>query len=191
MKIILASKSPRRVELMHNLGLTFEIMPSQKEEDMSAKLSLGKLSENLAKQKAEDIYTQTTGDRCVVGSDTMVALGRNIFGKPKNDDDAALMLKKLSGRWHKVYTSLCVIIQNENVKKEYLLHDVCRVKFKKLTDDMIQKYLKVGEHKDKAGAYGMQGYSGAFVEKIDGNYSTVIGLPVHKLYEILYKENLI
>ena len=191
MKIILASKSPRRVELMHNLGLTFEIMPSQKEEDMSAKLSLGKLSENLAKQKAEDIDTQTTGDRCVVGSDTMVALGRNIFGKPKNDDDAALMLKKLSGRWHKVYTSLCVIIQNENVKKEYLLHDVCRVKFKKLTDDMIQKYLKVGEHKDKAGAYGMQGYSGAFVEKIDGNYSTVIGLPVHKLYEILYKENLI
>lgn len=191
MKIILASKSPRRIELLSNLGLQFEILPSTKEEDMSKKMCLGKLSENLANQKAQDVYTNTTGDRCVIGSDTMVVLKNKIFGKPKNDQDAKNMLKQLSNKWHKVYTSLCVIIEKDGNFKKYLLHDICKVRFKNLTDAMIDKYLKVGEHKDKAGAYGMQGYSGAFVEKINGNYATVIGLPVHKLYDILNQENLI
>ena len=101
------------------------------------------------------------------------------------------MLKVLSGKWHKVVTGLCVIVEKDGVVTKYCTHDVTKVKFVKLTDDMIKNYLKTGEHKDKAGAYAVQGYSGVFVEKLKGNYSTVIGLPIHKLFQILHKENLI
>lgn len=191
MKIILASKSPRRKELLSLLGLTFDVMPSNAEEDMKQKLSIGKLAENLSLQKAQDIFNQTSGDRVVIGSDCMVYVKGKIFGKPKDDDDAIKMLKTLSGSWHKVVTGLCVLIERGGVVTKYCTHDITKVKFVKLTDEMIEKYLKTGEHKDKAGAYAVQGYSGAFVEKLNGNYSTVIGIPTHKLYQILHKEDLV
>lgn len=191
MKIILASKSPRRKELLSLLGLTFDVLPSNAEEDMKQKLTIGKLAENLSLQKAQDIFNQTSGDRVVIGSDCMVYAKGNIFGKPKDDDDAIKMLKTLSGSWHKVVTGLCVLIERGGVVTKYCTHDITKVKFVKLTDEMIEKYLKTGEHKDKAGAYAVQGYSGAFVEKLNGNYSTVIGIPTHKLYQILHKEDLV
>ena len=190
-KIILASQSPRRKELLSLMGLKYEVMPSQKEEDMSEKLSLPKLSEKLAFQKAEDIFSQTTGNRVVIGSDSMVYLKNKLFGKPKDDDDAILMLKTLSNNWHNVITSLCVIIEVDGIKKQYLTHSITKVKFMKLTDKMIEKYLQTGEHKDKAGAYAVQGYSGMFIEKIKGNYATVVGLDTNKLFDILHKEKLI
>lgn len=191
MKIILASQSPRRKELLGLMRLTFEIMPSDTEEDMNQKLPIGKLSEVLSEQKAKDIFNKTTGDRVVIGSDCMVYVKGKIFGKPKNDEEATKMLKTLSGSWHKVVTGLCVIVEREGEVKKYCTHDITKVKFIKLTDQMISNYLKMGEHKDKAGAYAVQGYSGMFVEKLNGNYSTVIGIPTHKLFQILHKENLI
>lgn len=191
MRIILASQSPRRKELLSLMGLEFETIPSTKEENMSNALNLNKLSEGLAEQKAEDIFSSTQKDRVVIGSDTMVVAQGKLFGKPKDDQDAKRMLKTLSGKWHKVITSLCVIIEQNGEKKKYLTHDVSKVKFLKLSDDIIDDYLKVGEHKDKAGAYAVQGKSGMFIKKINGSYSTVIGLPTHLLFQILHKENIL
>ena len=141
-KIILASQSPRRKELLSLMGLKYEVMPSQKEEDMSEKLSLPKLSEKLAFQKAEDIFSQTTGDRVVIGSDSMVYLKNKLFGKPKDDKEAITMLKTLSNSWHSVITSLCVMMEVGGTKKQYLTHTITKVKFMKLTDKMIEKYLQ-------------------------------------------------
>ena len=191
MKIILASQSPRRKELLGLMGLTFDVLPSSAEEDMKQNLSVNKLSEILSEQKAKDVFNKTSGNRVVIGSDCMVYANGKIFGKPKDDNDAVNMLKVLSDKWHKVVTGLCVIVEKDGVVTKYCTHDVTKVKFVKLTDDMIKNYLKTGEHKDKAGAYAVQGYSGVFVEKLKGNYSTVIGLPTHKLFQILHKENLI
>ena len=191
MKIILASQSPRRKELLGLMGLTFDVMPSGAEEDMHQKLPIGKLSEVLSEQKAKDIFDKTTGDRVVIGSDCMVYAHGKLYGKPKDDNEAVKMLKSLSGTWHKVVTGLCVIVERAGVVTKNCTHDITKVKFIKVDDKMIADYLKTGEHKDKAGAYAVQGYSGMFVEKLSGNYSTVIGIPTHKLFQILHKENLI
>lgn len=190
-KIILASQSPRRKELLSLMGLQFECMPSDKEEDMSQKMSIRKLSESLAFQKAHDIFSQTNGNRVIIGSDSMVYLKGKLFGKPKSDNEAFQMLKTLSNAWHNVITSLCVLIEKDGITKQYLTHEITKVKFTKLSDQMISDYLKTGEHKDKAGAYALQGKSGMFIEKIHGNMATVIGLPTCKLFKILHKENLI
>ena len=190
MKIILASKSPRRKELLTLMGLTFDVVPSDAEEDMKQKLPVGKLAEVLSYQKAQDVFLKTSGDRVVIGSDCMVYANGKLFGKPKNDDDAVKMLKTLSGKWHKVVTGICVLIEKDGTIAKHCTHDITKVKFIKLTDEMIADYLKTGEHKDKAGAYAVQGYSGMFVEKLNGNYSTVIGIPTHKLFQILHKEGL-
>lgn len=191
MRIILASKSPRRQELLSLMGLKYEVIPSLKDEDMTQHLKLNKLSESLAEQKADDVFNQTKGDRVIIGSDTMVVVKGKLFGKPKNDKEAKQMLKTLSDNWHKVITSLCVIIEKNGKINKYLTHDITKVKFLKLSDDIIDNYLKVGEHKDKAGAYAVQGKSGMFIEKINGSYATVIGLPTHLLFQILHKENLL
>lgn len=191
MKIILASQSPRRKELLSLMGLTFETMPSIKEEDMTKHLKLHKLSESLAEQKAEDIFSQTQGDRTIIGSDTIVVANNKLFGKPKSKAEAYNMLRTLSGAWHKVITSLCVIIYKNGETKKYLTHDITKVKFIKLSKQEILKYLECGEYADKAGAYAIQGKSGMFIEKIKGSYDTVIGLPTHILYQILKKEDIL
>ena len=189
MKIILASQSPRRKELLTLMGLEYEVMPSKKDEDMTKHLKLSKLSKSLAEQKSDDIFSLTTGDRIVIGSDTIVVAKGKLFGKPKNREEAKYMLKTLSGKWHKVITSLCVNVSRNGEQKKYLTYDICKVKFLKLSDEEIDKYLDCGEYKDKAGAYAIQGKSGMFIEKIYGSYATVIGLPTHLLYQILKKEN--
>ena len=191
MKIILASQSPRRRELLSLMGVDFEVMPSDTEEDMKQKCSVAKLSEILSEQKAKDIFDKTSGNRVVIGSDCMVYADNKIYGKPKNDDDAKQMLKTLSGNWHKVVTGLCVFVERDGIITKYRTHDITKVKFVTLDNTMIDNYLKTGEHKDKAGAYAVQGYSGVFVEKLSGNYSTVIGIPTHKLFKILHEENLV
>ncbi|MBQ7884595.1 MAG: septum formation protein Maf [Clostridia bacterium] len=191
MKIILASKSPRRKELLSLMGLDFDVMPSTTEEDMQQKLKITKLAEVLSEQKAKDIFDKTSGNRVVIGSDCMVYVHGKLYGKPKNDAEAVAMLKTLSNSWHRVVTGLCVYVERDGNVTKYCTHDVTKVKFVKLSDQMIENYLKTGEHKDKAGAYAVQGYSGMFIKKLNGNYSTVIGLPTHKLFEIMHKENLI
>lgn len=189
-KIILASQSPRRKELLSLMGVDFECLPSKKEEDMTQKVSITTMSKNLAYQKAKDVFDNTSGNRIVIGSDSMVYLKRKIFGKPKNEQDAFKMLRTLSNRWHRVITSLCVLIEENGSFKKYLTYEITKVKFMNLDDNMISEYLKNDEYKDKAGAYALQGISGKFVEKIKGNMSTVIGLPTCKLYKIFKQENI-
>lgn len=190
-KIILASQSPRRKELLSLMGLTFDVLPSQKEEVIDPKLPLNKLSESLAYQKAEDVFNQTEGNRIVIGSDTLVKVGGKLFGKPKDDQEAICMLKSLSNNTHEVITSLCVLIENNGEVKKYLTHDIAKVKFLKLSDETIAEYLKSGEHKDKAGAYAVQGRSGMFIKQIKGSFASVMGLPTHQLFEILKKEGIL
>ena len=151
MKIYLASGSPRRREFLENIGLDFEVIPSNVEEDMSQKISITKLAKNLAYIKAKDIFDRTTGDRVVIGADSMVYMGKTIFGKPKHIEHARFMLKKLSGRWHRVITGLTVLVERDGVAREYILYDITKVKFIKLSDGMIEEYLISEEYRDKAG----------------------------------------
>ena len=190
MKIILASSSPRRKELLTLMGLEYEIIKPENDENMAQKLDFRKLSEVLSLQKAQEVFDKTSGDRVVIGSDCMVYINKTLLGKPKDKEDAFKMLKKLSNKYHKVVTGLSVIIEKDNNIKKFITHDVAKVKFKKLTDDEINKYLSFDEYKDKAGSYAIQGKSGVFVEKIIGNMTTIIGLPIHKLYEILKSQNI-
>ena len=191
MRIILASYSPRRKELLSSICENFEIIPSKKEEDMSQKMSIKNLSKSLAKQKAQDIFDQTTGDRVVIGSDSMVCLKNKIYGKPKNKDEAKSMLCSLSGKWHFVISGICVIIERNGKQTTYCDYEISKVKFAKLTQNDIDSYLLKDEYKDKAGAYAIQGLAGKFVEKIKGNYANIVGLGTAKLYNIFKQENLL
>ena len=191
MKIILASTSSRRKELLTQMGIEFEVKAPEIEEDMSQKVNFKKLSEILSKQKCEDVFNRTKGNRLVIGSDCMVYINKHLLGKPHSREDAINMLTILSGKWHKVVSGLCVMVQDKNGTREYLCHDVTKVKFKKLSTLDIERYIDSGEYADKAGSYAIQGGAGMFVEKIIGNLSTVIGIPTHKLHDILKQENIL
>ena len=191
MKIILASTSSRRKELLTQMGIEFEVKAPEIEEDMSQKVNFKKLSEILSKQKCEDVFNRTKGNRLVIGSDCMVYINKHLLGKPHSREDAINMLTMLSGKWHKVVSGLCVMVQDKNGTREYLCHDVTKVKFKKLSTLDIERYIDAGEYIDKAGSYAIQGGAGMFVEKIVGNLSTVIGIPTHKLHDILKQENIL
>ncbi len=191
MKIILASTSSRRKELLTQMGIEFEVKAPEIEEDMSQKVNFKKLSEILSKQKCEDVFNSTKGNRLVIGSDCMVYINKHLLGKPHSREDAINMVTMLSGKWHKVVSGLCVMVQDKNGTREYLCHDVTKVKFKKLSTLDIERYIDSGEYIDKAGSYAIQGGAGMFVEKIVGNLSTVIGIPTHKLHDILKQENIL
>ena len=191
MKIILASTSSRRKELLTQMGIEFEVKAPEIEEDMSQKVNFKKLSEILSKQKCEDVFNRTKGNRLVIGSDCMVYINKHLLGKPHSREDAINMLTMLSGKWHKVVSGLCVMVQDKNGTREYLCHDVTKVKFKKLSTLDIERYIDSGEYIDKAGSYAIQGGAGMFVKKIVGNLSTVIGIPTHKLHDILKQENIL
>lgn len=173
------------------MGLDFTSIPSEKEENISKKISLNKLSEELAVQKASDIFNQTSGDRLVIGSDTLVCYKNMRFGKPKSKDDAKFMLSKLSNNWHRVITSLCVIVSKNGTVKKYVSHSTTKVKFINLSEKMIDDYISTGEPMDKAGAYAIQGKASIFIEKIKGSYTSVIGLPTHTLFNILKQEGIL
>ncbi len=191
MKIILASTSSRRKELLTQMGIEFEVKAPEIEEDMSQKVNFKKLSEILSKQKCEDVFNRTKGNRLVIGSDCMVYINKHLLGKPHSREDAINMLTMLSGKWHKVFSRISVMVKDNNGTREYLCHDVKKVKFKKLSTLDIERYIDSGEYADKAGSYAIQGGAGMFVEKIIGNLSTVIGIPTHKLHDILKQENIL
>ena len=193
MKVILASKSPRRKELLSMMGVDFDVMVCDKEEVVPEGTNLYDIPKVLAEQKAQNIFNETLtyGDRTIIGSDTIVALDGVVYGKPNKEKTAYQMLKELSGRTHEVITGLCVIIERNKKIKKYAKYVVTKVKFKKLSDKEINYYVNTHEPDDKAGAYGLQGIAGMFIEKINGNMSSVIGLPTCELYKILKKENII
>ncbi len=183
-KLVLASTSPRRSEILKAAQLDFEVIFPEniKEEEVSDDPVFHVLE--LSRKKAESV-SQKIKDGFILGSDTIVVLNKEILGKPKDQVDAFRILKKLSGKEHKVYTGITLLdIKNGKISSDYQL---TRVKFNQLKDKEIEDYIKTGEPMDKAGAYGIQGMGNFLVEKIDGDLDNVIGLPMKKLKELLLK----
>lgn len=180
--LILASSSPRRKELLKNLGISFEVSSSTIEEVIDPSLSPEEAVMSLAAQKAEDV-AQHYPDSYVVGADTVVTKDSVILGKPVNADDAASMLRRLSDSTHSVLTGVA-IVTGEKTNTFFVQTEVT---FWPLTEIEIQDYIKSGEPFDKAGSYGIQGLGALFVKEIEGDYFSVVGLPVSTLIRELKK----
>ena len=182
MKLILASKSPRRREILENLGYDFEIITADTDENSDI-TSPSEFVMELAKRKAVAVMNTVScqSERAIIGCDTVVAIKDKILGKPKDEQDAKKMLAELSGNVHSVYSGLCVVCGDK------ILTDYCKtdVYFDSLTNEDVDWYIAQNEWSDKAGAYGIQGKAGVFVRKIDGDYFNVVGLPVNLLYKML------
>jgi len=182
-KIVLASASPRRKELLSSMGLEFTVIPSQVEEDIENQEFSRELVEQLASEKAMDVARSLEFPAIVIGSDTVVVVGKKILGKPKDANDAAAMLSMLSDKVHQVVSGIAVVdLQNGKILKSSVVSDV---KFKKLSREEINAYIVTGEPFDKAGAYAIQGRAGVFVEKINGCYSNIVGISVFELASLL------
>lgn len=186
-KIILASASPRRRELLSQIGLEFTVMPSEVEEDPKSTLPQDVVIE-LSKQKAGDVWGKIGEDGrasgLVLSADTVVAIEGEILGKPKDEEDAERMLGLLSGREHQVYTGVTMIwISGEGKKEEYSFYVCTGVLMYRINRAEISEYVRSGEPADKAGAYGVQGRAAAFIKAVRGEYSNVVGLPVGRLYQ--------
>lgn len=186
-KIILASASPRRRELLTQIGLTFTVMPSDVEENPESILPQDMVIE-LSKAKARDIWGkvgQNNRNGCLVlSADTVVSIEEEILGKPRDEDDAVRMLTLLSGKEHQVYTGVTMIwIDEEGKQEEYSFYVCTGVLMYRIGREEILTYVRSGEPMDKAGAYGVQGRAAAYIKAIRGEYSNVVGLPVGRLYQ--------
>ena len=207
-RLVLASASPRRRELLSQIGLEFTVMPSKKEENAKA-TEAGALVQELSRQKAVDIWEQLSGGQgqnpdadqeqiseetqepnlngkrqpelLVIGADTVVCCGGKILGKPHSREAAAEMLTALQGRSHEVYTGVTLYSQSETVT----FFECTQVEFYPMTEVEISEYIDSKEPMDKAGAYGIQGLGARFVKGIRGDYNNVVGLPVGRLYQEL------
>ena len=187
MRIILASQSPRRKELLSLIVPKFEIMVSNQEETLNEALSVEEQVTEIAYAKAKNVYDRTEGDRIVIGSDTIVTKNGKIYGKPKIRNHAKEMIRELitGDKVHKIITGLSVIIEQDGKIKEYKKYDTVKVYLKDISDEEIERWLDTGNAMDKAAAYGIQNEFCVHVEKIEGNYTSALGLPTHKLYDIL------
>lgn len=184
MGIVLASSSPRRLELLKRITENFIVIPSNFDEDtIKFQGDFGKYVVELSENKALSVFSKIAEPSIIIGSDTIVAIEGEVLGKPKDRDDAIRMLKKLSGKIHYVYTGVTVLntVSNKTVK-DFVKTSV---KFSKLDDAQICKYVDSGEPYGKAGAYAIQGYAGVFVEEIHGCFFNIVGLPLNKLKNML------
>ena len=178
MKLILASQSPRRRELLERMGLTqFEIRPALGEENASPDLSPPQLVEELSRQKAREVAQTAGADDLIIAADTVVAADGRVLGKPHSREESLEMLRFLSGRTHTVYTGVTV----QQGDRALTQHEATDVLFRPLTEQEVQAYVDTGEPMDKAGAYGIQGRGCVLVEGIRGDYYNVMGLPVCRL----------
>jgi septum formation protein len=186
-RIILASTSPRRRELVASLAIPFEVVPSHAEESFEASLSPEQIVMELAGRKAEAVYREldSSADRnaVIVGSDTIVVRDREVLGKPKDTQEAADMLRSLQGRAHVVYTGVACI--DALTGRRHVDYRATTVRMKALTEAEIQAYARSGEGLDKAGAYAIQGLGATIVTGIEGCYFNVVGLPVSLLVDML------
>ena len=178
--IILASKSPRRKQLLELLGYPFEIIVSDIEEEINPNNDLVKEIEKLSFQKANAVF-KNHKDKIVIGADTIVKINNEVLGKPRDEQEAKQMLQKLSNNYHEVVTGVTILSED----KVETFSSIALVKFCELSKEEIDEYIKTKEPMDKAGAYAIQGYGSKFIEKIEGDYYTVMGLPVSKLYHKL------
>lgn len=183
MRIVLASQSPRRREILENIGLKFDVVESGADEEIVPSSSPDEIVKQLAYRKAGKVSQGLKDKALVIGADTIVVLGSKIMGKPKDNDQAFKMLTSLSGVWHNVYTGICVIdTSSGNCMTDY---EVTAVKIRKLSSEDIKTYIESGEPMDKAGSYAIQGVGSLLVERIDGCYYNVVGLPVFRLSNML------
>jgi septum formation protein len=183
MKLVLASASPRRVELLKKITSNFIQIPSRFDEtQVSDEPDIKNYVINIAKGKALDV-AERTKDSIIIGCDTIVELKGKVIGKPKDDKEAFSILRSLSGQIHSVYTGIYII--NTETKEKAMDYEKSDVTFGILTDEEIKWYIKTGEPLDKAGAYGIQGYGSLFVDRIEGCYFNIVGLPVSKLNKML------
>jgi septum formation protein len=186
-KLVLASASPRRQELIAILGLPVQIIPSRVQEDTPDHWSPSQIVEGLSKRKADAVKDKlsesTDFSSIVVGSDTIVVLNGKVMGKPRDASEAEQMLQELAGEVHEVYTGItCIRISDA---KTVTSHRVTKVRMRNLSSTQISRYVSTGESMDKAGAYGIQGIGSLLIESIDGCYFNVVGLPLSLLAVIL------
>ena len=187
-RIILASQSPRRRELLTQIGLKFEVIPSTVEEVITS-INPVEVVQELAQQKARDVANVAAKETpkeslLVIGADTIVVYEGKILGKPEDKEDAVRMLAMLQGKEHSVYTGVALLTGEQ----EIIFAEETRVQMCPMTPEEILWYINTGEPMDKAGAYGIQGLCARFVRQIQGDYNNVVGLPVGRIYQELKKE---
>ncbi len=196
-RIILASNSPRRRELLEQAGVSFEVCPAKGEEKITSAVPKDAVME-LAGQKAKEVASYilaygtahediiTPQDLLVIGADTVVAFGSQILGKPKDEEDAKRMLRILSGNVHSVYTGVSLVfVEKSGRAGEHVFYEKTDVSFYPMTEDEIARYTATGEPMDKAGSYGIQGKCAVYIKEIIGDYYNVVGLPIGRLYQEL------
>lgn len=194
-RFVLASGSPRRKELLEQLGLEFEISSAHGEERIT-KTQPSDIVEELSQQKANEVADRFTqmykNDTCVIlGADTIVAFENEIMGKPHDTEDAVRMLTQLAGNTHQVYTGVTLVILKEGNTKTVTFHEKTDVHMYPMTEAQIKSYVETGEPMDKAGAYAIQGKCAAYIKGINGEYNNVVGLPVARLMQELLALKLI
>jgi len=183
MKLILASASVRRAEILHDAGFSFTVLSSAVDETPYPGESTHDLVERLAVAKAELVAARAVGPAIVIAADTEVTLDGHIFGKPRSSDDARHMLEKLSARTHSVVTGVALIRLPDAERRTFV--ETTHVHFANLDHEEITRYLSTGEPHDKAGAYAIQGRAGRFIPRIEGCYFNVVGLPLARLQQAL------
>jgi septum formation protein len=189
-KLVLASRSPRRTEILRAVGWEFEAIAADVDETRHASEDAASYVKRLARTKAETVANKTSG--CLVlGADTVVVIGEEILGQPNDDDDARRMLQLLNGRWHEVLTGVALVDAGQSNQpgepRIVVDHETTRVRFAELSTNEIDWYVSTGEPRGKAGAYAIQGRGALFIEGLQGDYFNVVGLPVRLVYEMLMR----
>jgi septum formation protein len=185
-KLILASASPRRAEILCNAGFVFDVRPANVDETRLPDERAEDYVRRVANEKARVVAERVAKDGCEaisIGADTVVVLGNRILGKPASEEDARWMLRSLSGRTHEVFTGLVLVTTLDNRTVSHV--EITKVTFVELSEREIERYLASGEPFDKAGAYGIQGIGGRYVSGIEGCYFNVMGLPLSRLWSTL------
>lgn len=187
-RLLLASQSPRRAEILRSVGWPFDPLPVEIDETPRATESPVEYVERLAREKAEAASLISRAP-LVLGADTTVVVDEEILGKPEGEDDARRMLRRLSGRWHEVLTGVALVEGggegHAGLSRSRIAHERTRVRFGALSEREIDWYVRTGEPADKAGAYAVQGHAALFIEGIEGDYWNVVGLPIRLVYKLI------
>ena len=187
-KIVLASASPRRLELLRQIGIEPEVIVSHVEAVVTSSVP-GEVVMELSRQKAEDVAKDQEAGTLVIGSDTVVAVDGMILGKPQDHDDAARMIRLIEGRAHQVYTGVCMVLKGSDSEEDQVLNffDETDVEVYSMTEEEILEYAGSSEPMDKAGAYAVQGFFGRYIRGLKGSYANVMGLPISMVYQEMKK----
>jgi len=188
MQLLLASTSPRRRELLELLGIQFQIVTPTFEETLSPHLSPREQTRQLARDKAQLVASQHQED-LAIGSDTVIEIDGKLLGKPENMQDAESMLRHLRGRCHQVHTGVAIIQQATHVSMNFV--ETAEVWFKTFDETTLKRYLKTEESLGKAGAYSIQGEGAQLIEKIEGDYPTIVGLPLWRTAKVLEEQGVV